>query len=44
MWLSAAVSATGVLLAFLLIAPKRAERPDSARVPEAAAAEAPSAT
>jgi MFS family permease len=44
MWLSAAVSATGVLLAFLLIAPKRAERPDPARVPEAAAAEAPSAT
>ena len=44
MWLSAAVSATGVLRAFLLIAPKQAERPDPARVPDAAAAEAPSAT
>jgi MFS family permease len=43
MWLSAGVAAFGVLLAFWLIAPKTAERPDPARRPEAAA-EAVSAT
>ncbi len=37
MWLSAGVSALGVLIALTLIAPKRAERPDPAREPEAAA-------
>ncbi|HEX3276960.1 MAG TPA: MFS transporter, partial [Thermoleophilaceae bacterium] len=37
MWLSAGVAALGVVLAFWLIAPKKAERPDPARRPEAAA-------
>jgi EmrB/QacA subfamily drug resistance transporter len=37
MWLSAGVAALGVLLAFWLIAPKKVERPDPARHPEAAA-------
>jgi EmrB/QacA subfamily drug resistance transporter len=37
MWLSAGVAASGVLLALWLIAPKKAERPDPARRPEAAA-------
>jgi hypothetical protein len=37
MWLSAGVAALGVVLAFWLIAPKRAERPDPAHRPEAAA-------
>jgi EmrB/QacA subfamily drug resistance transporter len=36
MWLSASVSAAGALFALFLIAPKRAERPDPAQVPEAA--------
>jgi EmrB/QacA subfamily drug resistance transporter len=37
MWLSASVAALGVVLAFWLIAPKAAERPDPVRRPEAAA-------
>ena len=37
MWLSAGVAALGAVLAFWLIAPKTAERPDPARRPEAAA-------
>jgi hypothetical protein len=37
MWLSAGVAATGVLLALWLISPKKAERPDPAHRPEAAA-------
>jgi EmrB/QacA subfamily drug resistance transporter len=37
MWLSAGVAALGAVLAFLLISPKAAERPDPARRPEAAA-------
>jgi EmrB/QacA subfamily drug resistance transporter len=37
MWLSAGVAALGVLLAFWLIAPKKVERPDPARHPEATA-------
>ena len=40
MWLSAGVAALGAVLAFWLIQPKTAERPDPARRPEAAAAEA----
>jgi MFS family permease len=35
MWLSAAVAATGAVLAFWLVAPKRAERPEPARTTEA---------
>ena len=37
MWLSAAVSATGAVVAFFLISPKLAPRPDPARRPDAAA-------
>jgi EmrB/QacA subfamily drug resistance transporter len=37
MWLSASVAALGAVLAFWLIAPKTAKRPDPARRPEAAA-------
>jgi EmrB/QacA subfamily drug resistance transporter len=37
MWLSAGVAAVGVIVAFWLIAPKQATRPDPARQPEAAA-------
>jgi EmrB/QacA subfamily drug resistance transporter len=37
MWLSAGVAALGAVLAFWLIAPKTAARPDPARHPEAAA-------
>jgi MFS family permease len=37
MWLSAGVAALGVLLAIWLIEPKKVERPDPARQPEAAA-------
>src|SRR4051812_7761695 len=37
MWLSAGVAAFGVLLAFWLIAPKTAERPDPPRPPQAPA-------
>ena len=40
MWLSASVAALGAVLALWLIEPKTAERPDPARRPEAAAAEA----
>jgi EmrB/QacA subfamily drug resistance transporter len=36
MWLSTGVAAAGAVIALALIAPKRAERPDPARVPEAA--------
>jgi EmrB/QacA subfamily drug resistance transporter len=41
MWLSAGVAATGVLLAFWLIAPKTAKRPEPALRPEAAAEAVP---
>jgi EmrB/QacA subfamily drug resistance transporter len=37
MWLSAGVAALGAVLAFVLIAPKPAHRPDAAHRPEAAA-------
>ncbi len=37
MWLSAGVSVLGVIIALTLIAPKRVERPDPAREPEATA-------
>jgi EmrB/QacA subfamily drug resistance transporter len=37
MWLSAGVSVLGVVIALTLIAPKRVERPDPTREPEAAA-------
>ncbi|MBA3263689.1 MAG: MFS transporter [Thermoleophilaceae bacterium] len=37
MWLSASVAALGAVLAFWLIAPKTAKRPDPARRPDAAA-------
>jgi EmrB/QacA subfamily drug resistance transporter len=37
MWLSTGVAALGAVLAFVLIAPKKVERPDPARQPEAAA-------
>jgi EmrB/QacA subfamily drug resistance transporter len=37
MWLSTGVAALGVVLAFVLIAPKAARRPDPARRPEATA-------
>jgi EmrB/QacA subfamily drug resistance transporter len=40
MWLSAGVAALGAVLAFWLIQPKTSARPDPARRPEAAAAEA----
>jgi EmrB/QacA subfamily drug resistance transporter len=40
MWLSAGVAALGAVLALWLIQPKRSARPDPARRPEAAAAEA----
>jgi EmrB/QacA subfamily drug resistance transporter len=43
MWLAGGVAALGALLAFVLIAPKRAPRPDAAQQPEAAAEAAPSA-
>jgi EmrB/QacA subfamily drug resistance transporter len=43
MWLSAGVAASGVLLALWLIAPKKAEQPDGARQPEAAAEALPTA-
>jgi EmrB/QacA subfamily drug resistance transporter len=43
MWLSAGVAASGVLLALWLIAPKKAEQPDAARQPEAAAEALPTA-
>ena len=36
MWLSTGVAATGAILAFWLVAPKRAERPEPARTAEAA--------
>jgi EmrB/QacA subfamily drug resistance transporter len=42
MWLSTAVAALGAVLAFFLIAPKVATRPDPAMQPEAAAEAAPS--
>jgi EmrB/QacA subfamily drug resistance transporter len=37
MWLSAAVAVVGAIVAFWLISPKEASRPDAARQPEAAA-------
>jgi MFS family permease len=37
MWLSAGVAAVGAIVAFWLISPKQASRPDAARHPEAAA-------
>ena len=36
MWLSTGVAVTGAILAFWLVAPKRAERPEPARTAEAA--------